>query len=214
MDEAAVKFDSWKELVDRLRDRGIRFEDGLSDDECCRAEQTFGFRFPDDLREFLRTALPVGDGFPNWRSGDDATLRDRLSIPCEGVLFDIEYNGFWLPEWGDRPPTLAAAKQRAEEHIAAAPRLIPIYSHRMMPDAPQSVGNPVFSVHQTDIIIYGCDLHDYFHHEFFASEDEAEVWNIREDTRRIAFWDTERFQKIRWGPNGMCIFDNRRGLLP
>jgi hypothetical protein len=40
-------------------------------------------------------------------------------------------------------------------------KLIPIFVHRMMPDDPHLAGNPVFSVHQTDIIHYGFALADY-----------------------------------------------------
>ena len=36
----------------------------------------------------------------------------------------------------------------------------------MMPDRPQLNGNPIFSIHQTDMIYYGFDLDDYFRHEF------------------------------------------------
>ena len=97
-----------------------------------------------------------------------------------------------------------------DEWVAAAPRLIPIYGHRMMPDEPQEPGNPVFSVHQTDIIHYGFDLADYLRHEFGLPGREP--WPER--VRPIRFWDPDRFQEVRWGPDGSCVFDNSRGQLP
>jgi hypothetical protein len=42
---------------------------------------------------------------------------------------------------------------------------------RYLPSEPLLGGNPVFSVHQTDIIFYGCDLRDYVWNEF-APQDE------------------------------------------
>jgi hypothetical protein len=39
----------------------------------------------------------------------------------------------------------------------------------MIPDDPHLEGNPVFSVHQADIIYYGHDLEDYLRHEFGLS---------------------------------------------
>jgi len=39
---------------------------------------------------------------------------------------------------------------------------IPVYSHRYLPSEPKATGNPVLSVHQTDIIYYGNDLASYF----------------------------------------------------
>jgi hypothetical protein len=198
-------------MVARLTERGISLDRGLSDAEVTAAESRFGFRFPPDLRAFLQTALPRGSGFPDWRAGDEAALRDWLDLPRRGVLFDIEHNGFWLPEWGARPHSVADARRVAEQQVAAAPRLIPVYTHRMMPDEPHQVGNPVFSVHQTDIIVYGANLLGYLAREFLKTEEED--WAVSPETRPIRFWDTDRFQEVRWAGGG-CVFDNGRGLLP
>jgi hypothetical protein len=206
--------DTWDGMVARLRSRGIAFDAGLTDAEVASAESRFEFRFPPDLRAFLQTALPRGPRFPDWRSGDETALRDWLDLPRRGVLFDIEYNAFWLEEWGPRPAALVEAKRAGEQLIAAAPRLIPVYMHRMIPAEPHLPGNPVFSVHQTDIIVYGTDLRDYLAHEFLMTEAEQEEWTVPSGTRPIAFWNTERFQEVRWGPDGSCVFDNSRGLLP
>jgi hypothetical protein len=108
------------------------------------------------------------------------------------VLFDIESNGFWLEEWGPRPALMGDALRRGEELLSAAPVLIPIYGHRMMPDEPHLSGNPVFSVVQTDIIYYGFDLADYLRHEFHLPGREP--WP--EKVRPIRFWDIEQFQDV------------------
>jgi hypothetical protein len=203
----------WANLIDEIRNTGVMFDAGLTDNECAAAEARYGFRFPPDLRAFLHTGLPRGDLFPNWRTGDEAGLRDWLDLPRKGILFDIEHNGFWLDEWGQRPSSLAEAQRVATALVTAAPALIPVYSHRMMPAEPHLPGNPVLSVHQTDIIWYGVDLRDYLIHEFLTREDVG-VWPIPEGIRRVPFWDVERFQSVRWGPSGECVFDNRGGQLP
>lgn len=182
----------------------VEFEPGLSDSEVIAVEKMFGFRFPTDLRAFLQTALPRGEQFPNWRSGDAATLRDWQNIPRQGVLFDVERNGFWLSEWGPRPESLGQALRIASDLVSGAPKLIPIYGNRMMPDEPHSAGNPVFSVHQTDIIYYGFDLADYLRHEFDLPGREP--WP--EQVRAIRFWDIDRFQEVRWSGDS-CIADPR-----
>jgi hypothetical protein len=201
--------DPWVRVIAELKGRGIGFEDGLSESELRAAEFRFGFRFPPDLRAFLAAGLPVGDGFPDWRDGEEAALRDWLDLPRDGIEFDIRHNDFWLPEWGAKPGDLAEAVRVAERLIAAAPRLIPVYIHRMMPDEPAEPGNPVFSVHQTDIIYYGFDLLDYLNHEFGV----ATWWNRPPEPRPIRFWDLDRFLTVRWA-GGSCVFDNRRGILP
>lgn len=144
----------------------VAFEAGLTDAEVAQVERIYGFHFPPDLRELLQTALPKGEGFPDWRAGVDGSLRSWMNRPKEGVLFDLEHNGFWLEAWGVRPDSLTRAKEVAAKHIDAAPRLIPVFLHRMLPSEPVRAGNPVFSVHQTDIIHYGFDLEDYLRHEF------------------------------------------------
>ena len=214
----------WRGLVDQLRGAECRlgliapgstrhrveFDAGLTDAEVAAVESRFGFRFPPDLQDFLQTALPRGSRFPDWRSGDEAALWDWLDLPRQGVLFDVEHNGFWLDEWGPPPGSLGDALRAADERVAAAPRLIPVYMHRMMPDEPHLPGNPVFSVHQTDIIHYGFNLADYLRHEFGLPGREP--WP--ESVRSIRFWTLDRFHEVRWGPDGGCVFDNSRNQLP
>jgi hypothetical protein len=79
----------------------------------------------------------------------------------------------------------------------------------MIPDEPNLAGNPVFSVHQTDIIYYGFDLADYLRHDFHIPGREPWPENIRQ----IRFWDLDRFQQVRWA-DGSCVFDNAEGQLP
>ncbi|HEX4793393.1 MAG TPA: hypothetical protein VH370_06355 [Humisphaera sp.] len=195
-----------------MKEHGVVFDKGLSDGETDRIELEFGFRFPSDLREFLKVGLPISDGFPDWRRESTASLRERLATALEGILFDVEHNGFWLDEWGKRPATLAEAQKIVRQLVAAAPVLIPVYRHRMIPDRPNIAGNPVFSVHQTDIIYYGVDLRDYLIHEFLAKKDLG-IWPLPQKIRAIEFWDIERFLSVRWS-GGVAVFDNRKGVLP
>jgi hypothetical protein len=46
------------------------------------------------------------------------------------------------------------------------PVLIPVFSHRYLLASPCEANNPIFSVYQTDIIIYGNNLPDYLWPEF------------------------------------------------
>jgi hypothetical protein len=187
----------WSELAALLQVGHLPFDPGLTDQEVEQVEKKFGFRFPPDLRAFLQAAMPVQIGFHDWRSDDEAKLREILNWPLEGCLFDVEYNDFWLPEWGPKPELLADAFAVAEEKINEAPKLIPIYSHRYIPEEPRESGNPVFSVHQMDIIYYGFDLDDYLRHEF--NLPDRKEWPA--EVRTIKFWNPERFQSMRWTEN-------------
>jgi len=188
----------WTRLVGELRNaeyfRGVvttdtqpfrvAFDAGLTDIEVANIEERHGFRFPPDLRAFLQTALPCGDGFPDWRGGEATALVSWMDESKEGVLFDVEHSSFWLEDWGARPRSLARAKETAARMLTAAPRLIPIFAHRMIPAEPAQAGNPVLSVHQTDVICYGFDLEDYLRHEFKLSGRHP--WP--QQVRPIRFW--------------------------
>lgn len=164
----------------RLDGRKCRIEPGLTDAEFARVEADFGFEFADDHRAFLAAGLPLTipaddppgvirthrDPWPDWRAGDPEALRERLSWPVEGVLFDVENNAYWHESWGDRPQEPRQALDVARRHLAEAPKLVPIYGHRFLPAGRGSHGHLVLSVWQTDIICYGADLADYIGREF------------------------------------------------
>ncbi|MGW1223906.1 hypothetical protein [Streptomyces sp. NPDC002530] len=140
---------------------------GLGEGEIDAVERRFGFVFADDHRGFLAAGLPRGSArWPDWRDGDPEELRAWLARPVEGVLFDVEYNGFWYPGWAPRPGDTDEAVRVARGELGGVPQLVPVYGHRYLPGVAGAYGHPVLSVVQTDIIVYGNDLTDYVHHEF------------------------------------------------
>ncbi|MER7538726.1 hypothetical protein ABTX77_28630 [Streptomyces sp. NPDC097704] len=139
---------------------------GLDEGELDAVEERFGFTFSADHRAFLATGLPRGAGWPDWRDGDPQDLARWLAGPVDGVLFDVEHNGFWHPLWPARPSETSEALRVARAELATVPRLVPVYGHRYLPGTAGESGHPVLSVHQTDVIVYGNDLADYLRHEF------------------------------------------------
>lgn len=151
---------------------------GYTRSELDAAQERFNLRFPPDLVELLLDRRPL-KGW-DWRT-DDAGIRRALEHPLEGLLFDVEHNGLWWPEWGEKP---ASADEQAEVVTAvvnAAPRLIPLIGHRYIPEEPHESGNPVFSVMQSDVIYYGANLAEYFANEFGGTYQVGSV-------RPIPFW--------------------------
>ncbi len=158
----------------------MNWTSGYSAAELERAQARFDLNFPPDLIDLLRDRRPVGG--PDWNNGE--MVRSSLAWPFEGLLFDVENNVLWWPEWGDRPGT---AEERAEVLrgvVSRAPRLIPIFSHRFLPASPGESGNPVFSVYQSDVIHYGADLDDYIEREEQGWESVPWPDHVRE----IDFW--------------------------
>jgi hypothetical protein len=153
------------ECVALLRENGVSLAEGLSSQELAEIERRFDFAFGEDHAALLRLAIPVGTGWPDWR-GPDENLREHLAEPVEGLIFDVELNGFWPRSWGPRPDIEAQAISEARRQLRRWPKLVPVFGHRYTPAAPSPSGAPVFSVHQTDVIYYGTDLHDYLQREF------------------------------------------------
>ncbi len=114
-----------------------------------------------------------------------ARLRDWLDRPRQGILFDVEYNDYWHPDL-ERAPVHArrcaeCRLRRCQGRPAHDPGLRAPDDCRRSRTRP---GNPVFSIHQTDIICYGFDLADYLRREFNLAGREA--WP--EEIRPIRFW--------------------------
>jgi hypothetical protein len=180
-----MRDDDWGKELRFLEECGVTIGAGLSEGDLARVERFHGFRFPPDLREFLKAGVPVDCGFVDWRQPESDSIRQALEWRLEGLLFDVEQNAFWIEAWGERPVDSVARAALVTSAVARAPRLIPICAHRYLPDAPAEAGNPVLSVWQTDIICYGSDLRRYLACEFKAiSYEEA----VAEPPRKIAFW--------------------------
>jgi hypothetical protein len=179
MDEAYIAL-----VFEVLSAAGVDIDPGLQDEEIANVESSLSFQFPPDLRALLSAGLPVSKGFPNWRKGPQEELRWLLDGPADGIVFDVEANGYWRTEWRPRPADVEGATASAREQIAKAPTLVPIFGHRFIPAEPRGEGNPVFSLSQTDVVVYGNDLADYMAVEFLVPRPG---WS-RRTPKPIRFW--------------------------
>jgi len=164
-------------------EQGTKWRKGLSEGEVAKIEAAWSIRFPPDYRLFLHRLHTVdrptkGIGFRlaglvarkdpsfyNWQH-ESGSLRRMFAWPLEGLLFDVEHNNLWLEGWGAKPESLASRTSHLTELVRRAPQLIPVYAHRYLLAEPHAPGNPVFSIWQDDIIVYGQDLRSYFLAEF------------------------------------------------
>ncbi len=171
------------QAVEALADAGARLEPGLSGAELAAVQARWGVSFCADHAALLSLAVPVGDGWVDWRHDSDDELGDRLRAPLEGLLFDVTHNEFWPATWGERPADVAAAAERAATVLAGWPRLVPLYGHRYVPAGPYPSPNPVLSVVQSDVIWYGSDLLTWVQREFLGVPLPAHVHRPE-----IAYW--------------------------
>ena len=69
--------------------------------------------------------------FYNWLTDVDE-LEDAFNWLVEGLEFDVEQNDLWEPAWGPRPQSAEERSARVRELVEAAPKLIPVISHRYL----------------------------------------------------------------------------------
>ncbi|WP_441962579.1 DUF4253 domain-containing protein [Mycolicibacterium houstonense] len=104
-----------------------RIEPGLTDAELRALEKRFQLRLNVDHRDFLSAGLPVGSGWPDWRNGDEMTLRAHIGRPVRELLQSVREGRLWLENWGPRPPDDREAITRASRAFAEQPRVVPVY---------------------------------------------------------------------------------------
>jgi hypothetical protein len=120
--------------------------------------------------------LTEDPSFYNWSRDTDA-IEALLAWVVSGLEFDVECNGLWAPSWGAKPATVDDQKRCLRGLVEAAPRLIPVYGHRCLVGESGVAANPVLSIWQSDIVVYGADLRDYLLHDFsdlLGLSDEAQ----------------------------------------
>lgn len=161
-----------------MRDQWVK---GYTQAQLDEVQARYNLRFPPDLVEMYLDVRPA-DGW-DWMR-DDKKIRKMLAWPLEGLWFDVQSGFLWWKEWGAKPKKPKEQYEVLRAVVARAPKLIPIYSHRYIPEEPHESGNPIFSAYQSDIIYYGRDLADYFDHELNRNANRGALTNVK----RIRFW--------------------------
>ncbi|MGQ0846182.1 MAG: hypothetical protein ACT4QF_18830 [Sporichthyaceae bacterium] len=140
---------------------GVELGRGLRPEEFDAIEARWGFRFAADHRAFLGGGLPIGQGWPDWRSPDPLVMRNLLNWPLDGLLFDVEHHGYWHPEWAPRPDALADALSVAYGALRRWPVLVPVHGTYYLPAGPDHSGHPVLDVFRSRVVPLGADLADW-----------------------------------------------------
>jgi hypothetical protein len=176
----------YEKLIMKLKEKGIKFHEGLSSQEIKEIEKKYEILFTKELKKFYTIALPVSDGFYNWRNFNNENVRlikQMLKNPADDLREYID-EIYWCDDWGDEPDNVDEKNKILIKKIDSAPKLIPIYSHRYIACF-ESKQNPVFSIHGTDIIYYGENLESYLEIEFgYKQYSEMKT----EDIIPVPFW--------------------------
>ena len=188
---------------------------GYTQAELDDIQAKWNLRFPPDLVDLYRQRRRVIEhaeikfGSFDWLTEPEEKIRAAIDWPLEGFLFDVDH-GLWWPEWGEMPGVSGERHEKMRAIFSAAPKLIPIYGHRCIPETPYASGNPIFSVWQMDVIVYGADLQDYMRHELSPGLDDP-----LPPVKEIPFWSRAvAFNKDRFANGAGFSFFNKDGVLP
>jgi hypothetical protein len=146
-----------------------------------QAQERYDLRFPPDLIDAFSERRPA-DGYA-WHT-EDPRIREMLEWPYELLLFDVN-QGFWWPDWGERPSTPEQTAEVLRSALQRVSRLIPLIAHRFLPETPSERGNPIFSMHGFDTVCVAATVTDYFEGKYLPTVFPRPP---RPDIRHIPFW--------------------------
>jgi len=175
-------------MIEKMKNAGIHFEPGLSNEEFDKIESVFGFRFPIEIRDFLACGLPVGVHFFNWRDTSEANLQQFKKFSAsvdQSFQFDLEHNWGSMRAMLREPfPDLENQEEFANavmDFLHRSTKLIPFYAHRCFFDGMDHM--PIVSFWQpTDTIFYGADFEDYLEREFLGKRGRFYIPEQMENT--------------------------------
>ena len=176
----------FEEIIEKMKNNGVDFAEGLTDEEIEKIEDCYRIEFPKELKAFYKEALPISNGFYNWRDlskSNDEKIADRIRRPKQDLLEAFEEID-WPEAWGSEPYDDDEKATLTKAKILTSADLIPIYSHRYITNQ-YDEGNPVFSIVGWDIICYGENLEKYLEREFIGkSKDSIKL----DDIKKVDFW--------------------------
>lgn len=175
---------NYEKIYQMLQNAWIQCKSWLSDSQIAEIEWTLQISFPREYKTLLSKFVPIWQRFIDWADRNNSKVYNMLNWLFEGILFDVENNGFRYKDWWDKPEDVNIKIDKAKYMLKLVKPLIPIYWHRYLW---QIDWWPVISVHQTDIIYYWVDLEDYIDNEFGAKKGVKDHGLIKSE---IPFWSS------------------------
>lgn len=176
----------YKDSIEILKSKNIQLDEGLSYEHIDKIKEVYGIIFPESLKNFLMTTLPVSEGFYDWRDFSDEnirTIKEMIAYPkqyIQSIVNEID----WNENWGIEPDDEAERNEIILSKLNEAPKLIPVFAHRYIPDI-EAADPPIISIHGSDIIYYGKDFNHYIEEEF---GNRGERITDIEEVGYIPFW--------------------------
>lgn len=164
-------------MKETLKKAGISMEPGMTTEELDRAEEVFGFRFPEEIREFLSLTVPVEKGFFDYRDVSEENQKKFQEFQNwmeDQFRFDLENNREDMLELLEEPLGKPADFDSAVmDYFHSSVKLIPFFIHRCFFDGMDRM--PIVSFMQpVDTIFYASNFREYLEVEFLRKDYDAE----------------------------------------
>ena len=177
--------DGIRSLLERLKLAGLSFSQGMTSEELDRAEYSFGFRFPDEIRQFLSIAVPSDPAFFSYRDTSEENRERFCAFQAsieQAFLFGLAENRQDLYErLGSKlgcDMDSGSFDREVMAYLRQSVKLIPIYAHRCFFDGMD--GMPIVSFWQSvDSVFYGGDFVNYLEVEFLNGQRTFEKLDER-----------------------------------
>ncbi len=178
-----------KLMIAKLKNIGIKFDKGLTEEDIEELEILCNFKFPNEIKEFLKFAVPIGDLFYNYNDLSKKNINrinDFQKNIEDAFLFDIEHNNF-LEMFRKRFQSKNDNELQNEilKYLHSSSKLIPLYGHRCFISGMNN--SPIISFQQpSDSIFYGANLEEYLNNEFINKD--WKVSEITKDFEKSGIW--------------------------
>jgi hypothetical protein len=185
--------DAMSYLISAMREKGISFQPGLDDSEIEEIESQHGFVFPADLQAFLSIAVPhPTHGFTDWRKESAIKLPHILrQKAADSICWQLTYcNMAWPFQAVEQPIDPTEMFSAVYAAFAQAPNMIPVLDRRFyLPCEPQTTGNPVFVLTNTNRFSLSYAAFDLLHFLVKRLALRCAV-PIKPFPRRVEFWQS------------------------
>lgn len=180
-----------KEIIEKMKKQGVKFEKGLSKDEIATAQKTFDIKFPTEIKVFLSYAMPVSEGFYNWRDFSKENV-DKIKgfqqTIDEAFLFDFENNDL-SEDFKDKFPEAkdeTELRNKIMDYLHSSTKLVPFYHHRCFFNGMDNM--PIISFWQpTDSVFYGDNFEKFLKIQFL-NENQVDG-HISEEFHKTGIWE-------------------------
>ena len=165
----------YKKIVEAMKSNGVRFAPALSESDLSKIEQIYGIRLPGALVELYSHGVPASSAYIVWNDFSEENINKTKSIlesvRINGLLYSVE-RGFWLESWGERPCDEAERERKVRALVEAAPKVIPVWGHHLVPLIDGLEDPPVLSTAENNHIHYSVSVTDYFAYWYCRIEPE------------------------------------------